>query len=139
MVNLCTIRQTKTNVTSQINKQANMENFRVPANSYCIGLIVSINRSTVTVTNVRSDAIHEACSSTAAIISKEDFLDNDEDDSLCDNTGDSLSDSPGVFTAAVVDELSVVAIMTKIIITRPTNASVIDKFKIRMVEPMADR
>ena len=44
-----------------------------------------------------------------------------------------------VLLVAVVDELSVVAIMTKIIITRPTNASVIDKFKIRMVEPMADR
>lgn len=107
-----------------MNKQENTENFRVPANWYCIGLTVNISRSTVTATSVRSDAIHEACSNTVAIISKEDSLDESPDD----NTA---GDSPGV----VVDELSVLAIMTKISMTRPTNASVMDKFKIRMVEP----
>lgn len=130
-MNLCPIKLTTANITSQMNKQANIENFRVLVNWYCIGLTVNIRRSTVTVTSVRSDAIHEACSNTVAIISKEDFLCIGDADTFDDNAGDSCCDSP-----CVVDE-SLVAIMTTMSMTRPTSASVMDKFKIKMVDPMS--
>ena len=80
--------------------------------------------------NVKSDATHEVCNSRVATIPNRE---GDSPDFIVVVDEDSLDIMVFVGVDSCVDSLD--AIMTAISMVNPTSASVIDRFRIRIVEP----